>query len=624
MSKHIIAIDLGTTNSVVSYMDGTQPKVIVNEEGERTTPSVIAWTDKNEVLVGQVARRQAVTNPKNTVSSVKRFMGTKFKDVAQEAQRMSYSVTAAPNGDTQIEVGTHKYAPPEISAKVLQKLKKAAENHLGESVSQAVITVPAYFDDAQRQATRDAGQIAGLEVLRIINEPTAAALAYGFEKKNSELIAVYDFGGGTFDVSVLEVGDGVVEVIATHGDVHLGGDDLDNALIHHLLDEFKKSSGLDVSDDKMVLQRLREAAEKAKMDLSSTFEADVNLPFLTADASGPKHLQVKLTRAKFEDLIQGFVKRTLDAAQVCLKEAGKQAADIDEIILVGGSTRVPLVQASVEEFFGKASNRSVNPDEVVSLGAGIQAGVLGGVTTDVVLLDVTPLSLGIETMGGVFTALIPRNTTIPTRKSEVFSTAADGQPQVEVHVLQGERKMSADNKTLGQFVLDGIPAAPRGTPQIEVTFDIDANGIVAVSAKDKASGKEQSVKIESSSGLSEGDIERMVKAGQEHAEADDKRRAEVEARNNLDQLVYRVQQTLSEAKDTLPMELGQKVAAALEVAKTVLNKADASAYAAAESELMSASAEMAEHLYKDKASTPTDAPPPQDEDVIDAEFTEAA
>ena len=460
MKKHVIGIDLGTTNSVVSYVEGGEHKVIVNEEGARTTPSVVAWTDKGETLVGQVARRQAVTNPKKTVFSVKRFMGTKYDAVKAEAQRMPYEVVKADNGDAHIRIGDNSYAPPEIAAKVLQKLKRAAEQHLGVEVQQAVITVPAYFDDAQRQATKDAGRIAGLEVLRIINEPTAAALAYGLDKKESELIAVYDFGGGTFDISILEVGDGVVEVIATHGDVHLGGDDLDDAIIDHLISEFKKSSGIDASADRMVLQRLKEAAEKAKIELSSAFETEVNLPFLTADASGPKHLQLSLTRAKFESLIEPFVKRTLDAAKHCLSDAKKAAKDIDEVILVGGSTRVPLVQTSVQELFGKASNRSVNPDEVVSVGAAIQGGVLTGETKDVVLLDVTPLSLGIETLGGVFTPLISRNTTIPTRKSEVFSTAADGQPQVEVHVLQGERKMAGDNKTLGRNPVQR-DAAPR-------------------------------------------------------------------------------------------------------------------------------------------------------------------
>ena len=612
MTTKVIGIDLGTTNSVVAVMESGETKVLVNDEGARTTPSVVAWSDKNDVLVGQVARRQAITNPERTVFSVKRFMGMKHKDVAEEAGSMPYKVSAAANGDVQVIIGDKTFAPPEISAKVLQKLKRAAENHLGSEVTDAVITVPAYFNDAQRQATKDAGRIAGLNVQRIINEPTAAALAYGLDKKENEIIVVYDFGGGTFDISVLEVGDGVVEVVATNGDTHLGGDDFDNVLIQYLIDEFRKDTGIDVSGDKMVKQRLKEAAEKAKIELSSAFETEVNLPFLTADASGPKHLQLKLSRAKFEALVGDLVERSFESVKRCLQDAKKSAREINEVVMVGGSTRMPLIQEKVKAFFGKDPNRSVNPDEVVAVGAAIQGGVLTGEAKDIVLLDVTPLSLGIETLGGVFTPLIPRNTTIPTRKSEVFSTAADGQSQVEVHVLQGERKMAANNKTLGKFILDGIPPAPRGVPQIEVTFDIDANGIVHVSAKDKATNREQSVEIKASSGLSEDEINRMVDDAKTHENEDEERRKNVESRNKLDQLVYQVEKTMNESKDKLPVDLGREVSEALETARSALKGEDPAAWSSSEETLMAASSKMAEHLYKASAGPDGDGDGPDD------------
>ncbi|MBK6683946.1 MAG: molecular chaperone DnaK [Deltaproteobacteria bacterium] len=641
MAKKVIGIDLGTTNSVVAVMESGEVKVLVNEEGARTTPSVVAWTDKGEVLVGQVARRQAITNPEQTVYSVKRFMGMKLKDVPNEIERVPYKVQAASNGDATIKIADKAFAPPEVSAKVLQKLKRAAEAHLGEEVTDAVITVPAYFNDAQRQSTKDAGKIAGLNVLRIINEPTAAALAYGLDKKKSEVIAVYDFGGGTFDISVLEVGDGVVEVVATNGDTHLGGDDFDQLIIKWLVDEFRKDTGLDVSKDKMVIQRLKEAAEKAKIELSSAFETEVNLPFLTADQSGPKHLQIKLSRAKFEALIRDLVTKSFDSVRRCLEDSKKSPREIDEVVLVGGSTRVPLIQEEVKKYFGKEPNRSVNPDEVVAIGAAVQGAVLTGEAKDIVLLDVTPLSLGIETLGGVFTPLIPRNTTIPTRKSETFSTAADGQPQVEVHVLQGERKMASANKTLGRFILDGIPPAPRGVPQIEVTFDIDANGIVHVTAKDKSTGREQSVRLQGSSGLTDDEISRMVDDAKAHEMEDEERRKLVEQRNQLDQLIYRVERTMNEAKEKLPVDLGREVSTALEDARTALKKEnDVEGWKAAEEKLMATSTKMAEHLYKSASGGPTPgdpgaggpgAPPPgaepgkkkDDDNVIDADWSEA-
>ena len=630
MAKKVIGIDLGTTNSVVALMNAGNPEVLVNDEGARTTPSVVAWTDKDEVLVGTVARRQAITNPAHTVFSAKRFMGMKYDDVANEAGRVPYEVVKAPNGDAHLKVREKTVAPPEVSANVLRKLKRAAESFIGDEVTDAVITVPAYFNDAQRQATKDAGKIAGLNVLRIINEPTAAALAYGLDKKDDELIAVYDFGGGTFDISILEVGDGVIEVLATNGDTHLGGDDFDQKIIDWLAGEFRKDTGIDVTGDKMVVQRLKEAAEKAKIELSNSFETEVNLPFLTADASGPKHLQVKLTRAKFEALVADLVERSFNSVKQAIKDAGKTAADIDEIVLVGGSTRVPLIQEKVKAFFGKDPNRSVNPDEVVAVGAAVQGGVLTGETKDVVLLDVTPLSLGIETLGGVFTPLIDRNTTIPARRSEVFSTAADNQPQVEVHVLQGERKMAGDNKTLGKFVLDGIAAAPRGMPQIEVTFDIDANGIVHVSAKDQGTGKEQSVRIEASSGLSDTEINKMVEEAEANASADEERREKVETRNRLDQLTYQVEKTMNDSKDKLSVEIGQSVASAISGARDALKTDDLDAWKAAEAALQAASGKMAEHLYASQTASAStgDAKSKsdgnKDDDVIDADFTEAA
>ncbi|MGE0444371.1 MAG: molecular chaperone DnaK [Vicinamibacterales bacterium] len=537
MSK-VIGIDLGTTNSVVSVMEGGEPAVIVNQEGARTTPSVVGFTKDSERLVGQVAKRQAVTNPENTVFSIKRFMGRKHAEIAQETSRVPYAVVKADNGDAWVEVRGRKYSPPEISAMVLQKLKMAAEDYLGEKVTDAVITVPAYFNDAQRQATKDAGKIAGLNVLRIVNEPTAAALAYGLDKKKDETIAVYDFGGGTFDISILEVGEGVVEVKATNGDTHLGGDDLDERIIDWIAAEFLKTDGVDLRKDRMAQQRLKEAAEKAKIELSTVLETDINLPFITADASGPKHLQMKLTRARFEQLVDDLLQRSMAPLKQALADAGLKPSDIDEVVLVGGTTRVPRIQALVKEYFGKEPHRGVNPDEVVAIGAAIQGGVLKGEVKDVLLLDVTPLSLGIETLGGVMTTLIPRNTTIPTRKSETFSTATDNQTSVEVHVLQGERQMARDNRTLGRFQLVGLPPAARGVPQIEVTFDIDANGIVNVSAKDVATGREQAITISGSSGLSKDEVGRMVKDAEAHAAEDKAKRDEAEARIRAEQEAY--------------------------------------------------------------------------------------
>src|SRR5881398_136465 len=527
----IIGIDLGTTNSVVAVMEGGEPKVIPNEEGGRTTPSVVAFTKTGERLVGQVAKRQAITNPENTIFSIKRFMGRRYEEVSEEMKMVPYKVVRGENGDARVEIMGKKYSPPEISAMILTKLKEAAEAYLGEKVTRAVITVPAYFNDSQRQATKDAGQIAGLTVERLVNEPTAAALAYGLDKKKDQTIAVYDFGGGTFDISILEVGEGVVEVKSTNGDTHLGGDNIDQRLIDWIIDEFKKDQGIDLSKDKMALQRLKEAAEKAKIELSSTASTDINLPFITADQSGPKHLNMALTRAKFEQLIGDIVQKTMGPLKQALTDAGIDPKKIDEVVLVGGSTRIPLVQKLVQDYFGKEPHKGVNPDEVVAVGAAVQGGVLGGDVKDVLLLDVTPLSLGIETLGGVMTKLIERNTTIPTRKSEVFSTAADSQTSVEIKVLQGERDMARDNKLLGVFHLVGLPPAPRGVPQIEVTFDIDANGIMNVSAKDLGTGKEQKITITSSSGLSKDDVERMMKEAESHADEDKKRREEIETRN---------------------------------------------------------------------------------------------
>ncbi len=601
----IIGIDLGTTNSVVAVMEGGEPVVITNSEGGRTTPSVVAFTKDGNRLVGQVAKRQAVTNPENTLYSIKRFMGRKFDEVSGEIKQVPYKVERTSNGDVRINADGKQYSPPEIAAMVLQKLKQAAEDYLGTSVSQAVITVPAYFNDAQRQATKDAGKIAGLEVLRIVNEPTAAALAYGLDKKKEETIAVFDFGGGTFDISVLEVGEGVVEVKSTNGDTHLGGDDVDEMLVKWIIDEFKKDQGIDLTNDKMALQRLKEAGEKAKIELSSAMETEINLPFITADQSGPKHLVMKLTRSKFEQLVQPILDRLMPPVKKAIEDAGLEAKNIDEVVLVGGSTRIPKVQEMVKEFFGKDSNKSVNPDEVVGLGAAVQAGVLGGEKTDILLLDVTPLSLGIETLGGVMTQMITRNTTIPTRKSEIFSTASDNQTSVEVHVMQGERPLASDNKTLGKFHLVGIPPAPRGVPQVEVTFDIDANGIVNVSAKDVGTGREQKITITSSSGLSKDEIDKMMKEAESHAGEDEKKKAEIEARNRLDGLVYNVEKTFSENKDKLDSAAAGDIENALSESKTALAGTDADAMNSAFETLQTASHKIAEVLYSQAGTTPT-------------------
>jgi molecular chaperone DnaK len=603
MSK-IIGIDLGTTNSVVAVMEGGEPIVINNSEGGRTTPSVVAFTKDGNRLVGQVAKRQAVTNPENTLYSIKRFMGRKFDEVTDEIKQVPYKVEKASNGDVRINVDGKQNNPPEIAAMVLQKLKQSAEDYLGGKVEKAVITVPAYFNDAQRQATKDAGKVAGLEVLRIVNEPTAAALAYGLDKKKDEVIAVFDFGGGTFDISVLEVGEGVVEVKSTNGDTHLGGDDVDEVLVGWIIDEFKKDQGIDLHNDKMALQRLKEAAEKAKVELSSAMETEINLPFITADASGPKHLVMKITRAKFEQLVDPILKRLMPPVEQAIKDAGLTAKDIEEIVLVGGSTRIPKVQEMVKSYFGKEPNKSVNPDEVVALGAAVQAGVLGGEKTDILLLDVTPLSLGIETLGGVSTPMIQKNTTIPTRKSEIFSTASDNQTSVEVHVLQGERPMAGDNKTLGKFHLVGIPPAPRGVPQVEVTFDIDANGIVNVSAKDVGTGREQKITITASSGLSKEEIDKMMKDAESHAGEDEKKKLEIEARNRLDGLVYSVEKTLSENKDKLDAAAAGELESAISEAKTALAGTDSGEMDNAFNRLQTASHKLAEVLYSQTASQP--------------------
>src|SRR4051794_6848334 len=573
MSK-IIGIDLGTTNSVVAVMEGGEPVVITNPEGSRITPSVVGFTKSGERLVGQVAKWQAVTNPENTVFSIKRFMGRKFDEVTEEMKMVPYRVVRASNADARVSADGKEYSPPEFSAMILQKLKQAAEEYLGQTVTKAVITVPAYFNDAQRQATKDAGQIAGLEVMRIVNEPTAAALAYGLDKKKDETIAVYDFGGGTFDISILEVGEGVVEVKATNGDTHLGGDNLDQRVMDWIIAEFKKSEGIDLSKDRMALQRLKEAAEKAKMELSTVMETDVNLPFITADQTGPKHLQMKLTRAKFEQLVDDLLQKTVGPTRQAISDAGVDPSKIDEVVLVGGSTRIPKVQQIVKDLFGKEPHKGVNPDEVVAVGAAIQAGVLAGEVKDLLLLDVTPLSLGIETLGGVMTALIQRNTTIPTRKSETFSTAADSQTSVEVHVLQGERQLARDNRTLGRFHLTGLPPAPRGVPQIEVTFDIDANGIVNVSAKDMATQKEQKITITASSGLSKSEVDTMMKEAEAHAEEDRKRKEEVETRNQAEQTAYAAERMLKDAGDKLSAGDKQPIESAIENLKRAIEKND--------------------------------------------------
>jgi len=625
MSK-VIGIDLGTTNSVVAVMEGGEPAVVVNQEGARTTPSVVGFTKDGERLAGQVAKRQAVTNPENTVFSIKRFMGRKHAEVAQETARVPYKVAKADNGDAWVEVRGKKYSPPEISAMILQKLKDAAKDHLGADVTDAVITVPAYFNDAQRQATKDAGRIAGLNVLRIVNEPTAAALAYGLDKKTDETIAVYDFGGGTFDISILEVGEGVVEVKATNGDTHLGGDDLDDRVMQWIVDEFKKTDGVDLGKDRMALQRLKEAAEKAKIELSTVMETDINLPFITADQTGPKHLQLKLTRAKFEQLVDDLLQRSMVPVKQALADAGLKPSDIDEVVLVGGSTRVPKIQQLVREYFGKEPHKGVNPDEVVAVGAAIQGGVLKGEVKDVVLLDVTPLSLGIETLGGVMTPVIARNTTIPTRKSEIFSTATDSQTSVEVHVLQGERQIARDNRTLGRFHLVGLPPAPRGVPQIEVSFDIDANGIVNVTAKDVATGKEQKITISGSSGLSKDDVDRMVKDAEAHAAEDKTRRDVIDARNQADALAYSVEKTVNENRDRLPAAEVSQVESAIGAAREAAKGDDPRAIRTATEALEKMSHGIAEQLYKQSQANAANAAAPPNtntDDVKEGEVVDA-
>ncbi|RKX22356.1 MAG: molecular chaperone DnaK [Candidatus Zixiibacteriota bacterium] len=638
MSK-IIGIDLGTTNSCVAVLEGNDAVVIPNQEGGRTTPSIVAFTKTGERLVGSAAKRQAVTNPENTVFSIKRFMGRKHNEVEEEEKIVPYTVESGQNGEVVIVAGGEKFAPPQISAMILQSLKKTAEDYLGSEVARAVITVPAYFNDSQRQATKDAGKIAGLEVLRIINEPTAASLAYGLQKKKNERIAVFDLGGGTFDVSILELGDGVFEVRSTKGDGHLGGDDFDQKIIDWMADEFLKSQGIDLRKDRMALQRLKEAAEKAKCELSTTMQTNINLPFITADQSGPKHLDLTLSRAKLEQLSEDLLERTIGPCRMALEDAKLTASDIDEVVLVGGQTRMPKVHEIVKEMFGKEPNKGVNPDEVVAIGAAIQGGVLAGDMKDVVLLDVTPLSLGIETLGGVMTTLIERNTTIPTRKTQIFSTAADNQPAVNIHVLQGERKMAIDNRTLGRFDLVGIPPAPRGMPQIEVAFDIDANGIVHVSAKDLGTGKEQSIKIQTSSGLSDEEIEKMVKDAEAHSEEDTKKEYLIKARNEADQLVYTTEKTLKEHGDKISDDEKKNIQEKIEALKTALKSDSAETINQAREELVQASHKLAEEMYKQAAASQagspgeTEAQPatdtaqqqaeqeaPKDDGAVDADF----
>lgn len=626
----VVGIDLGTTNSCLAIMEGGEPKVIANAEGGRITPSVVGFTKTGERLVGQIAKRQAVTNPENTVYSIKRFMGRKYSEVGKEISEVPYKVIEAKNGDAWVRVIDKEYSPPEISSMVLRKMKQDAESYLGEKVTQAIITVPAYFNDSQRQATKDAGKIAGLEVLRIINEPTAASLAYGLDKKENEKIAVYDLGGGTFDISILEIGEGVFEVKATNGDTHLGGDDFDQRIIDYLCDEFKRDQGIDLRKDKMALQRLKESAEKAKCELSTTVSSDINLPFITADASGPKHLNIPLTRAKLEELVDDLIDKTIGPCHRALEDAGLKPNEIDEVVLVGGQTRMPKVQQIVKELFGKEPHKGVNPDEVVAVGAAIQAGVLKGEVKDVLLLDVTPLSLGIETLGQVFTKLIERNTTIPTKKSQIFSTAADNQTAVTINVLQGERAMvyDAGMKSLGRFDLVGIPPAPRGMPQIEVTFDIDANGIVSVSAKDLGTGKEQAIKITPSSGLSKEDVEKMVREAESHAEEDKKKKEEVETRNQADTLIYTTEKTLKEYGDKISQDDRKKIEEAIANLKTTLEGKNTDAIKKAMEDLTTASYKIAEEMYKHAQAQQTQPPPPEEEEkrkekgeeVVDAEY----